>query len=1484
MEKKVSQKHSYSRGRRFGAVAAVIVALITALYLFRGVLLAPLLKEMVRDLAESSLGGVHVAIGDIRGSYVRDLEIRDVVTVQPASQGPLVFLRVGRLRIAYNLLSLFKGFNTFLSGAAVELKDARFDLDFSGDRVKPLEKDNAGSVTPLFLPDPLPRIHFQNVNVLLRGTGYTTSMKGINLETRPSPETGSLLELRVGEWNWHHPALRDGTIQVSAEIHCAKEEISIRRVRMGGKKIAESLKVNLKEFPKALPFHMKLSATAGRLEISGLVNESGLRAGIQSAKLDLAGVSSLFRLPGVKLRGDVSMQAHVFLPGGHPDKLQGDLDLTIAAGGVNRFTVDRMTLKATVREGTFLIEKMDARSGESTLAVEGVEAAVENIFKGDFAGLLRGVQGDFSLVSQNVPSLLSLFGQDDTQGQASLPPHRLMLGGRVHGGTLELSKGSLTMERGNLRLESCRLTIPAVGGSLMTSRVRASLKVAVPDLALLGRILALPALGGSVQGEITVAGALAAPKGSVNLLGRKIAFGGLTFDAVSVSASGDSRVGVINRMIVQRGNDRMEGEGTFSFQGREFENTRLKFRVSDVGRYVQKLWPQREQGLNGIPRITGSLEGNVLLAGSVQSPRGALVIHAGNITLDDTRFGDATLRLTSDGRKITVESIAAHHRKDRIDLSGSFAIKPLSFEKVRLQADVTDAGPYLRAFFPRSRPIEGALRGTLAFSGTLREPEGRADFTLRQVKVGGFTLAGAAFKGSSSGRSIDISRMSVESTDSTAVFKGKVVRSPGDTFFDVEILQLLLSGPQDSISLAPPGHVRVWREGKLFLDQIKLEGSTGAARLDGTFSWKGTSDLRVLLSNVKSGKWLPPQIADHLRFDGLNARISISGTQEAPAVSVAGDVAHLESNDAELSLSGHFDMTYGKQGISVREFTWRFENDQLLTLQGTLPVNIFRRPFLRPGPVILDARVHVPDLRVVGFTDSKFLPRRGFLEAKVRVTGSWDNPVGKVTFQGDQLYPPALLKPFPPGPLALSGTVSFDSEDLVADSIQGDSPSLTFTCAGAWKGIRLLPSLLRGAAVNLRGETHFRGDLTVKDLGWVAAGVSGLRRVSGRMAGTFAVAGPASNPTINATVQLSDGELRSDMDFPSVDGVNLLATMSPGGLRLKTFTGRLGGAPFAVTGSVQRKDGAVFVADLRLKGKNLLYYRDKGVKLRADTDVTFRGPLSRLETGGTLAVTDGYFDQYFDLLGFLKGRGPPRTEEGLGLFSIRTVPFQSMTFDVGITAVNPFKIRSNLATGLLRPDLKLGGTGEVPILTGNVYLDSGRLILPAGNVSLETGVIRFTRKDPTRPLLDVTGKSRMYGYDISLVVEGPYDEPTVTLSSVPPLSNEEVLLLVLTGRRPVSTGGLTTVKSQGTNIAVYVGKDFISRWFTGERINTDESLLDRLNVVVGREVTRAGDETIEADFRLGSGVFRKGDTLYLTGEKDAFDYYNAGLRITFRFQ
>ena len=49
-------------------------------------------------------------------------------------------------------------------------------------------------------------------------------------------------------------------------------------------------------------------------------------------------------------------------------------------------------------------------------------------------------------------------------------------------------------------------------------------------------------------------------------------------------------------------------------------------------------------------------------------------------------------------------------------------------------------------------------------------------------------------------------------------------------------------------------------------------------------------------------------------------------------------------------------------------------------------------------------------------------------------------------------------------------------------------------------------------------------------------------------------------------------------------------------------------------------------------------------------------------------------------------------------------------------------------------------------------------------------------------------------------------------------------------------------------------------------------------------MTRSSEETIEAQFRIAEGVLRDGDKLYLTGEKDIWDFYNAGLKIVFRFK
>ena len=198
----------------------------------------------------------------------------------------------------------------------------------------------------------------------------------------------------------------------------------------------------------------------------------------------------------------------------------------------------------------------------------------------------------------------------------------------------------------------------------------------------------------------------------------------------------------------------------------------------------------------------------------------------------------------------------------------------------------------------------------------------------------------------------------------------------------------------------------------------------------------------------------------------------------------------------------------------------------------------------------------------------------------------------------------------------------------------------------------------------------------------------------------------------------------------------------------------------------------------------------------------------------------------------------------------------------------------------MRPELKLIGTGEFPVLTGEVYVDPTRLSLPAGRLLFESGVVRFDPNRPDRPTLDLVGTSTMLGYDITMLVEGPFDEPVVTLSSVPPLSNEELLLLLIAGQQPNSDDA-QGAQRQSMNVAVFLGKDLIARWFGSDAA---DGIMDRFEIGIGRAVTRSGEETIDAQFRIADDVLRDGDQLFITGEKDIFDFYNAGLKIVFRFK
>jgi translocation and assembly module TamB len=364
-------------------------------------------------------------------------------------------------------------------------------------------------------------------------------------------------------------------------------------------------------------------------------------------------------------------------------------------------------------------------------------------------------------------------------------------------------------------------------------------------------------------------------------------------------------------------------------------------------------------------------------------------------------------------------------------------------------------------------------------------------------------------------------------------------------------------------------------------------------------------------------------------------------------------------------------------------------------------------------------------------------------------------------------------------------------------------------------------------------------------------------------------------------LELRDGVFRFGSELPTASLVDADVELRGSALRIARGTGELGGAPFEFGGRVDLGAEPVFL-DVTLSGEDLLLYRTRGIKVRADADLEVGGPLDRLLVSGKVALADSRYARNFEV-DLTRRSGPSSGARGLTFFRLTEPPLSTMRFDVDIDTREAFQIGTTTVSGKVRPDLRLIGTGEVPVVTGAIYVDPTTISLPGSTLKIESGTIQFREEDPFMPRLALNGGTRLRGYDITVVVTGTLAEPEIILSSNPPLPDDELLLLVTTGQVPTE-GEAASASDTARILAIYLAKDFLARWLSTESTESEESLLSRFDVVAGEDVSRSGSETIWVSFRVADDVVSTRDRLYLTAERDVFDKFNYGVRFVFRFR
>jgi translocation and assembly module TamB len=315
--------------------------------------------------------------------------------------------------------------------------------------------------------------------------------------------------------------------------------------------------------------------------------------------------------------------------------------------------------------------------------------------------------------------------------------------------------------------------------------------------------------------------------------------------------------------------------------------------------------------------------------------------------------------------------------------------------------------------------------------------------------------------------------------------------------------------------------------------------------------------------------------------------------------------------------------------------------------------------------------------------------------------------------------------------------------------------------------------------------------------------------------------------------------------------------------RVDRFTGRLGGRPIYASGHATLSDAQELLYTLRLQGTNAPLLREPGLLMRANLDLTLQNQTGQNPSiTGAVQLRDGLLLQ--DVGSLLVNRlerpalRPP-------YFSVTNLPFARWQLDVKVSGDRFLRVRSPAFIGAVSADGLVQGSLEKPVIQADVRIPSGRILFPFGKLDVERAYATLSEEEPRGPKIDLISAGHNYGYNVRLEVNGTMDTLNVLFTSTPPLSSEDILLMLTAGELP-NQEITYSAEARAGRLITYLGREVATRFFGNEMGE------ERLTINSGENIARSGRTTYSIEYRLTP-------RWSLVGEYDEFNALNAGLKL-----
>jgi len=926
------------------------------------------------------------------------------------------------------------------------------------------------------------------------------------------------------------------------------------------------------------------------------------------------------------------------------------------------------------------------------------------------------------------------------------------------------------------------------------------------------------------------------------------------------------------------GADRVSGKFKIDAQNLKKLTPNLLLSSDDLSKkYIQKL------DMDGRLLISGEL------GGSLTSPRIKTKLKSNNISIQDLRGIKVDGTLIFDSNSIRVNPFLIQEDEGKIEIFGLYPLGPY-----RKSMDFDISGKQLaierlvRAFNAGIN-VEGRVDWSASIKGkqsspivnlSLRVSEGlfygekfdsldlEASYKDEEIKIKSFHALKAGGRIEAQGqynlrKKEYNARLAIDSLD----FQGLKIPRISEKLKTTVNFNLKSSGTLQSPHIEAKGSLAKLTYGLRELGDLQIQAhSYGeelkfqvmmplySSRLEGSLQLKFPSSQGLNLNGEIDLSFVSSFFADieargilqfHSQITGAVSDLELSADLSLPDADLVLTRFPLSLEDIKL----HFKVL--ENMMNIESFSFRLDRTQY-DLKGNIPLETL--------PVNLPGELHVFEKRLADiiFTIQNFDPSVLSIifpnEVFKQISGQIDGIIkAKAPF--------IRLN-------EISAEAHFDKLELDIFGIQLSQQDPTHFILNNEKLIIQRFILLgdenrlsvRGSAdisENRLLDVYIDGELELKMLGDLVKGAT----FSGKSLFDVHVLESIDNPRLQGSLEIQEGRLQTVFPRLFLDQLNGKILLDQDRIRVEKMQGDLNGGKLELFGDIGFSKQTFGKAEIILRNQNALFDFPKDLYSQITSELRFISDGKKHFLDGTITVVNAKYTEQFRIesaiFRYLRRGQAVRT------FKEPNEILSNLYFNVTLVTANKFLIDNNISKSELIANLKLTGTAYNPALAGRAEIEEGGEIYFSKNTfHIERGTVDFVNPSWIEPDLNLMARTRVDEYDIQMLLTGTPDRLSASLISDPPLSEPNIISLLVTGRTLESASA--SVMSVAGNKAL----SYINSAITGKIEQAAAKSLGLESVRIDASLVST-EENPGARITVGQHIIRDLELIFSQDLKDA---------------